>query len=444
MFRVTVVLAALSAATALQATVRMAPVAASVCADSVKQYAGYVDVSDEWNSHYFAWLSESRSNPSADPLIVWLTGGPGCSSSLAMFGENGPCTYKPDGTGTVYNPFGWNSKANVMFIDQPAGVGYSYADRGGYSHNETQVGEFMVAFFTGFYKKYPQFANNPLYMACESYGGHFCPATTYALLQSNKLAGTNFPIKGMSIGSGLVDPAAQYPTFPAFVHDWCIEKLGRPCVDQSGYESMVAASPKCSELIAQCQVNTSACEPAKQFCNAAMFGPYDATGFNPYDIRSKCEIPPMCYNFTGLTSFLNLESTKKAIGVEGHDWAPCNSQVYTDFDSDWMKNMAWTIPPILEADIRVWVYAGDVDFIVQWIGNQAWTESLEWSGAKGYNATVLKPWTWNGKYAGKHRSFGGLSFTTVSNAGHLAAHDQPESTLGMINAFISGQPLPTA
>ena len=344
----------------------------------------------------------------------------------------------------------------------------------------------MVAFFTGFYKKYPQFANNPLYMACESYGGHFCPATTYALLQSNKLAGTNFPIKGMSIGSGLVDPAAQYPTFPAFVHDWCIEKLGRPCVDQSGYESMVAASPKCSELIAQCQVNTSACEPAKQFCNAAMFGPYDATGFNPYgevgalaarrctslfsasgfpqarccfvatafdqsfgrprlaDIRSKCEIPPMCYNFTGLTSFLNLESTKKAIGVEGHDWAPCNSQVYTDFDSDWMKNMAWTIPPILEADIRVWVYAGDVDFIVQWIGNQAWTESLEWSGAKGYNATVLKPWTWNGKYAGKHRSFGGLSFTTVSNAGHLAAHDQPESTLGMINAFISGQPLPTA
>ncbi|KAA0153390.1 hypothetical protein FNF27_02831 [Cafeteria roenbergensis] len=445
MLRIVAALAALSAASAsgLVATVRMEPVVDSPCVDNVKQYAGYVDVSDKWDSHYFAWLSESRSNPSTDPLIVWLSGGPGCSSSLAMLTENGPCTAKADGSGTTRNPYGWNTKANLMYVDQPAGVGFSYADRGGYSHNESQVGEYMVAFFTGFYKKYPQYANNPLYMACESYGGHYCPSATYALFESNKNAGTNFPIKGMAIGNGLVDPASQYPTYPKFVEDQCTKEIGKPCVDKSGYESMVAASPTCSKLIAQCQSDDSACPTAQSYCNNAMFGPYEATNMNPYDIRIPCEVPPLCYDFSGVATFLNNPATQKAIGVNGITWASCNYEVNGDFSADWMKNMAWKVPPLLKAGIPAWVYAGEDDFIVQWLGNQAWTEALPWPGAKAYNQTTLQPWTSGGKVAGAHRSYGGLSFTTVANAGHMAPRDQPEATLTMINAFISGQPLPS-
>merc|ERR1719498_1049173 len=367
MLRIVAALAALSAASAsgLVATVRMEPVVDSPCVDNVKQYAGYVDVSDKWDSHYFAWLSESRSNPSTDPLIVWLSGGPGCSSSLAMLTENGPCTAKADGSGTTRNPYGWNTKANLMYVDHPAGVGFSYADRGGYSHNESQVGEYMVAFFTGFYKKYPQYANNPLYMACESYGGHYCPSATYALFESNKNAGTNFPIKGMAIGNGLVDPASQYPTYPKFVED-------------------------------------------------------EGTNMNPYDIRIPCEVPPLCYDFSGVATFLNNPATQKAIRVNGITWASCNYEVNGDFSADWMKNMAWKVPPLLKAGIPAWVYAGEDDFIVQWLGNQAWTEALPWPGAKAYNQTTLQPWTSGGKVAGAHRSYGGLSFTTVANAGHMA------------------------
>ena len=158
---------AASAATALEANIRMQPVVNSPCEDNVTQYAvravlrpasatlkcrtppahlaaaapaafcasgspccraarallsflqGYIDVDDQFNSHYFAWLSESRSQPSKDPLIVWLSGGPGCSSSLAMMTENGPCTAKEDGSGTTHNPFGWNTQANLMYVDQP-------------------------------------------------------------------------------------------------------------------------------------------------------------------------------------------------------------------------------------------------------------------------------------------------------------------------------------
>ncbi len=351
----------------------------------------------------------------------------------------------------------------------------------------------MVAFFTGFYKKYPQYANNPLYMACESYGGHYCPSATYALFESNKNAGTNFPIKGMAIGNGLVDPASQYPTYPKFVEDQCTKEIGKPCVDKSGYESMVAASPTCSKLIAQCQSDDSACPTAQSYCNNAMFGPYEATYMNPYgelgprrsrclrpgplrpagrrarfglcprprprmlchlpppparfhalaDIRIPCEVPPLCYDFSGVATFLNNPATQKAIGVNGITWASCNYEVNGDFSADWMKNMAWKVPPLLKAGIPAWVYAGEDDFIVQWLGNQAWTEALPWPGAKAYNQTTLQPWTSGGKVAGAHRSYGGLSFTTVANAGHMAPRDQPEATLTMINAFISGQPLPS-
>jgi hypothetical protein len=69
----------------------------------------------------FYWMFESRSDPANDPLVVWLTGGPGCSSILALFFENGPCSIHEDGQSTKPNPFGWNDRANVIWVDQPAG-----------------------------------------------------------------------------------------------------------------------------------------------------------------------------------------------------------------------------------------------------------------------------------------------------------------------------------
>jgi cathepsin A (carboxypeptidase C) len=98
---------------------------------------GYYTVEEKLNKNYFYWLFESRSNPSTDPLIMWLTGGPGCSSQLALLSENGPCSVTADGMSTVNNPFSWNTNANIMWVDQPAGVGYSYGVKN--DKNETMV-----------------------------------------------------------------------------------------------------------------------------------------------------------------------------------------------------------------------------------------------------------------------------------------------------------------
>lgn len=65
----------------------------AIC-DPVQQYSGYFNLSTG-DKHYFYWFFESRSAPATDPVVLWMTGGPGCSSEVALFGENGPCTVRP-------------------------------------------------------------------------------------------------------------------------------------------------------------------------------------------------------------------------------------------------------------------------------------------------------------------------------------------------------------
>jgi cathepsin A (carboxypeptidase C) len=72
----------------------------------------------------FYWLFKSRGNPDTDPLVLWLTGGPGCASEVALFYENGPYTINPD-LSLKSNPFSWNNVSNLLFVDQPIGTGFS-------------------------------------------------------------------------------------------------------------------------------------------------------------------------------------------------------------------------------------------------------------------------------------------------------------------------------
>ena len=99
----------------------------ALCDARSKQYTGWLDVGQK---HIFFWYFESQDKPAEDPLLLWLTGGPGGSGMLGMLGELGPCMINEFGNGTVYNEYGWSKNANIIFVDQPAGVGFSYVEEG--------------------------------------------------------------------------------------------------------------------------------------------------------------------------------------------------------------------------------------------------------------------------------------------------------------------------
>ena len=126
------------------------------CNNQAHLFSGYLSISSTKEIHYVLALSADRW--SSDPLLVWLQGGPGCSSMQTLFLENGPCVFD-DGQQSIYdNPFGFNNRTNVLYLEAPAGVGYSYAksdsDR---TYNDIIAADDNLLALHKFFEKFPEF-----------------------------------------------------------------------------------------------------------------------------------------------------------------------------------------------------------------------------------------------------------------------------------------------
>ena len=139
--------------------------------DDVKQYSGYLD-DDEEGKHLFYWFFESRNDPKNDPVVLWLNGGPGCSSLTGLFLELGPSSITKN-LSIEFNPYSWNKNASVIFLDQPVNVGYSYSDNA--VSNTVAASKDVYALMTLFFKQFPEYAKQDFHIAGESYAGHYIP-----------------------------------------------------------------------------------------------------------------------------------------------------------------------------------------------------------------------------------------------------------------------------
>ncbi|KAI0688090.1 peptidase S10, serine carboxypeptidase [Cytidiella melzeri] len=155
-----------------------------LCDTSVKQHSGYLDISD--GKHLFFWFFESRNSPEKAPLTLWLNGGPGCSSITGLLFELGPCSIADEGKNTTFNPYSWTLHSNVIFLDQPVNVGYSYSDDGSTVDTSPVAAEDVYAFLELFIDRYPEYAAAPFHLAAESYGGTYAPNIANVIHKKNK------------------------------------------------------------------------------------------------------------------------------------------------------------------------------------------------------------------------------------------------------------------
>ena len=167
--------------------------------------------------------------------------------------------------------------------------------------------------------------------------------------------------------------------------------------------------------------------------------PVQLTGINLYDVRQKCEHPPLCYDFGLTDEFLNLPATQAQLGVK-RKWSSCNMEVNGRFRADWMHAFEAVVPALLRNKIRVLVYAGEMDYICNYMGNKAWTLQLEWPGKAAFVAAGDHKWLVEGKPAGLARSAEGFTFLQVFAAGHMVPLDQPLNSLAMFRSFLSDEP----
>ncbi|KAG5967625.1 hypothetical protein E4U56_000720 [Claviceps arundinis] len=407
--------------------------------DKVKQYSGYLD-DDEKDKHLFYWFFESRNDPKNDPVVLWLNGGPGCSSLTGLFMELGPASINKK-VELVHNPSSWNANASVIFLDQPVNVGYSYGS--GSVSNTVAAGKDIYALLTLFFHQFPEYATQDFHIAGESYAGHYIPVFTSEILSHKE---RNINLKSVLIGNGLTDGYTQYEHYrPMACGDG-----GYPAVlDETACQSLDNALPRCQSLIESCYKSESAwtCVPASIYCNNAIIGPYQRSGRNPYDVRRDCKGGSLCYEeLDWITQWLNKPDVMEALGAEVESYDSCNFDINRNFlfQGDWMKPYFRLVPKILD-QIPVLIYAGDADFICNWLGNQAWTNKLEWSGHDGFKKAESKGISVASGKSGKDakeygnlKSHGNLTFLQIYKAGHMTPFDQPEASLDFLNRWMSG------
>lgn len=422
------------------------------CDPTVTSWSGYVDMID--GKSLFFYFFESRDNPDKDPVLLWLTGGPGCSSSLGLFMELGPCfiperggkvSHGPPINGTKWNPYSWNSHASIFFLDQPVEVGYSYSRYGLHTYNADQGAKDLYAFLRIFFSSFDRFQENEFVITGESYAGRYIPRyaseivdrnhdISYAALRKDKKPkkGELINLKKVAIGNGLTDIAVQVPKYYDFV---CTRAGGlEPVLDISTCKSMLTWKERCIKLYQEVCIDTwdpEQCAAVHDTCSAKLSDPYMDTGRNPYNAKDLCKVgysPNLCYAVTeDIRNYLDREDVRELVGAEPiskiGEFKSCNTDVARGFeaDHDATINNADYVAGLLERNVDVLIYVGKLDWICNWVGNKAWVDTFSWSDSETFHKADEYTWRVDGKQAGKTRKGGGLTWATVEEAGHMVS-----------------------
>lgn len=456
-----------------------------------RHFSGYLaaDSLSEPKKYLHYWFVESQSDkPQSDPLVLWLNGGPGCSSMLGLFTELGPFRVNEDGKSLSLNPMSWNQKANLIFLESPSSVGFSYSKSLVNLYTDDTVAQMNYLALKAFLKKFPQYSKNDLYLTGESYAGVYLP-TLGNLVDRDP----SFNLKGIAIGNGYLDAGKLKDSliFFAYHHgligqnSW--DRISKHCCDNN-----VPAPETCSFTGANllCQVELQAVNWALQ------------SGINPYNIYAKCAssnikmtnnsrefsdrllmnlmfnervlakaqenlvyvhdpnsinnqedswiqslrgqnvgLDPPCTDDHVITSYLNDQAVRKAINIpqELGSWSGCSLVLYVmkyALRKDGLKPQVMDLIKS-QRKLRMLIYNGDVDAVCNFLGDEWFVDNLGLKLSRDYQL-----WKVSGQVAGFYKTFEGLTYATIRGSGHMVPSDRPREALMMFNAFINTTNIP--
>ncbi|KAE8241155.1 hypothetical protein A4X06_0g7644 [Tilletia controversa] len=441
----------------------------SFCDATVNSFSGYIDMID--GKSLFFYFFESRNDPAKDPLVAWTNGGPGASSAVGLFQELGPCRVKTDDTGksapgpmsnaTEFNPHSWNSVANMIFVDQPVDVGFSYSRYGVSSFTSDEAAVDMLSFVQLFLTAFPKHRDSDLYWSGESYAGRYLPVFASTIVDHNKAVrakaersghkadpSKEINLKGVLIGNGWTSAARQLPLYYDFL---CTKRGGlEPIVGISACRRMSVWKNKCTPwLLESCVTNWNAdeCGSAQAQCTNELMSAFVATGRNVYNAMDLCPRSKDgdCYAIDGaISEFLNREDVRAYLGAapasEIGKYSEENVKVFKGFAEtlDESVDSVGYVAGLLENGIRVHAYAGTYDFICNLYGFRSIFWEMEWAGKEKLVASKEKDWFVNGTRAGDSVTVENFTWSTVAEAGHLVPYDQPERALHLFQSWLAG------
>ncbi|PIA64174.1 hypothetical protein AQUCO_00201451v1 [Aquilegia coerulea] len=183
-----------------------------------RHYAGYIKLRQTDEKALFYWFFEAQNKVAERPLVLWLNGGPGCSSvAYGAAQELGPFLIRSNSSELLLNKFSWNKAANLLFLEAPVGVGFSYTNK---TEDLSKLGDKITAedshaFLIQWLKKFPNFKSHEFYIAGESYAGHYVPQLAELIFDRNKRASKDTVInfKGFMIGNAVINDVTDQNGF---------------------------------------------------------------------------------------------------------------------------------------------------------------------------------------------------------------------------------------
>lgn len=450
---------------------------------NVKSFSGYADVGKD--QHIFFWFFEAREvNPRDAPLTVWVDGGPGSSSMIGLFEQLGPC--RVDYFGKVYeNPYSWSRRSNMLFIDQPSQVGFSYSipvpgtmdpDSGRISvlqdsicpsGSEKTCGTWSLPSVNltanstrnaapnvwktlqGFMGAFPQYSRDGLHLATDSYGGHYGPIFSDYFMKQNEeniSDAMKISLHSLLIGNGWMDPVIQFQAYynftvsPGNTYDLSFYNTS---TQQKLYDNLYGKG-NCVDRLQTCENHgdDSQCAAADKFCisNVQSFlGKHANRG--EHDIRM---LMPDPYPYLFYMEYLNRADVQAAIGAFTN--FSISSAVVDDAfsltgDDGREVGAIQALRGLVHRGISVALYAGDTDYDCNWLGVQKIADIINVPGWQEAGFADLV--TSDGRLHAQVKQMRKFSFTRFFEAGHQVPFYQPLASLEFFERVISVKDIAT-
>jgi cathepsin A (carboxypeptidase C) len=426
-------------------------------------YSGYLSFGKKHLHYVFVNALEHSEDA---PVVLWMNGGPGCSSMDALFYEHGPLLVSEDGAQLVENPYTWTKLANVLYLEAPVGVGYSYsedpADMQKLTDDSTAADNLQA--LKEFFKGFPELKKNPFYVTGESYGGVYVPTLSLKIFQD---ASVDWNMKGFAVGNGVFDwKLMQQSHIPFLYGHGAISPRMMANLDKACQGDYVDTSEECQKLVSQVDAKTSElnfydyyrdCYQSSDL-KKLLTGPRLAKEPDLYQELIKAPRPPHpalqtlvgadvpCIDSVGGTTYLGKAEVRTALHIEPSldAWEICSSKI------GYQRNMQYSAPElykVMKDKYKILVYNGDTDMACDYVAD-SW-------GVDMVNATVDSemdwvPWTLrkgNGQQAAgfvtKYLTQPGMHFITVKGAGHMVPQWKPQEALEMLSRFLDGRNMAT-
>jgi cathepsin A (carboxypeptidase C) len=399
-----------------------------------KTYSGYLNVAGTTRRLHYMFV-ESQTKPASDPVMIWFNGGPGCSSMLGMLTEHGPYVMDNEGTTFHENDYSWNREVNMLYIESPTGVGFSYSGTyDDYNYTDYGVAQENLGAVLDFFSdsKFPELRPNDLYLSGESYAGIYVPTLAYAINDFNAANPSNkLNLKGFMVGNGVTNWA--FDTFPAYIEmgywhglydlDMYNDIHKHGCPKQYEYitvDPTKEISEICEELFLQFQINIQGINIYNIFGKCFGVDPeskptlydtesdigYSKVGndiltykktatqrdYTPWAFpklaNSKSErtkklqdLPPCTFG-QPIIDYLNRQDVKDALHIPpaAEAWDMCNMEVNLGYERN-LTASQW-VYSALKGKYRMLKFSGDIDGAVPTYGTLQWINQLNWKITK--------------------------------------------------------------